>query len=208
MAEVRQGSEAQAFFVKLTACRPAGMVRRARARMLFVCWIAMGFRINGGAFAERARDALRRQRGDGDAVRKRTPYLTPRSAARPRVAIPEGASRTRCRATGRTTSTPGEVGVAFTVIFFIATGIFMLYEWGILGLFLQYFKYIRKHGACSRRHQQTTPHQTGHHHLHHHLLHGLDGWLFSRMVPVPGHIGESSAPRGSPTRARGRRSCG
>ena len=59
------------------------------------------------------------------------------------------------------------MGVAFTVIFFIATGIFMLFEWGILGLFLQYFKYIRKHGFLM-----------------------ASGWLFSRMVPVPGHIGE------------------
>ena len=159
----------QAFFVKLTGT-PAAWSEWLGHKMLFVCWIAMGFLINGGAFAE-----WNLMRSAVNARKTVTPYAWP---------IPEGNKPHPLSGHGPYYQYPGEVGVAFTVIFFIATGIFMLYEWGILGLFLQYFKYIRKHGFLM-----------------------ASGWLFSRMVPVPGHIGELE--RAADLRpARGRRSCG
>ena len=142
----------QAFFVKLTG-KPAAWCDWLGHKVLFVCWVAMGFLINGGAFAE-----WNLMRSAVNARKTVTPYAWP---------IPEGNKPHPLSGHGPYYQYPGEVGVAFTVIFFIATGIFMLYEWGILGLFLQYFKYIRKHGFLM-----------------------ASGWLFSRMVPVPGHIGE------------------
>ena len=129
------------------------MVRVLGHKVLFVCWVAMGFLINGGAFAE-----WNLMRSAVNARKTVTPYAWP---------IPEGNKPHPLSGHGPYYQYPGEVGVAFTVIFFVATAVFMLYEWGILGLFLQYFKYIRKHGFLM-----------------------ASGWLFSRMVPVPGHIGE------------------